>query len=121
MSTNEQLVAALEAARNGLEWWADMFPEHANGSDDEMRTQIDEALAAYRTSPPQVQRAGLTDELIDKAIRDQWATDYNQHLYPAARSFARTIEAELRKLWGISPAGVAALNAAARAALKETS
>ncbi len=50
--------------------------------------------AATRATPPAplaptVQP--LTEAQIDALIRDQWATDYNQPLYPAARSFAKAL------------------------------
>lgn len=35
--------------------------------------------------------ASLTDEQIDRLIQWQWATNYQQPLYPAARAFARAV------------------------------
>lgn len=38
---------ALEAARNGLQWYRDTYPEADSGADDEMMAQIDAALADH--------------------------------------------------------------------------
>ena len=40
-----ELFAALEMARNGLQWYQDEYPEAADGSDDEAMQQIDAAIA----------------------------------------------------------------------------
>lgn len=40
------LAEVLEAARNGLQWYRDTYPEADSGADDEMMAQIDAALAA---------------------------------------------------------------------------
>lgn len=45
-------VNALEAAKNGLEWYRDRCPEAVDGSDDEMDAQIDEAIAALSAPSP---------------------------------------------------------------------
>jgi hypothetical protein len=39
------LLAALEEARTGLQWYRDSFPEATDGSDDEAMTRIDAAIA----------------------------------------------------------------------------
>jgi hypothetical protein len=45
MTQLDNLRAALEAARNGLQWYRDKHPEDDSGADDEMMAQIDEALS----------------------------------------------------------------------------
>jgi len=88
MSTADQLASALEAARNGIEWWRDMYPADANGSDDEMLSQIDEALAAYRqsTTPAKAPGAALleaVDSMLDTApceCGDRRRFDKGEHL-----------------------------------------
>lgn len=40
----QKCVEALEAAKNGLQWYRDTFPEQTNGSDDEMDAAIETAL-----------------------------------------------------------------------------
>lgn len=47
-TTTDALVAALEAAQNGLRWYQDMYPLAGSGADDEMHEQIDAALALAR-------------------------------------------------------------------------
>jgi len=42
---NGALLAALETARNGLDWYQDAYPGAVNACDDEAMTQIDAALA----------------------------------------------------------------------------
>lgn len=69
---------ALEAARNGLQWYRDMYPEADSGADDEMMAQIDEALAAqpaapaiqWPTMPPS---RGQSSVLFDDGYAEGWA------------------------------------------------
>lgn len=37
---------ALEAAQNGLKWYRETYPDADSGADDEMDSQLSEALAA---------------------------------------------------------------------------
>ncbi len=46
--TIDSLVAALEAAQNGLRWYQDMYPLAGSGADDEMHEQIDAAIEQAR-------------------------------------------------------------------------
>lgn len=48
----QQAIEALEAAKNGLEWYRDARPMLTDGSDDEMDAQIDAAIAALAATPP---------------------------------------------------------------------
>lgn len=43
----EALAAALEQARNGLQWYQDTYPQATSGADDDAMATIDAALAAY--------------------------------------------------------------------------
>jgi hypothetical protein len=45
-----QVLAALECASNGLLWYADMAPEHVDGSDGEVAEQIDSAITALHAA-----------------------------------------------------------------------
>jgi hypothetical protein len=44
----ELAIEALEAAKNGLAWYADTFPSGADGSDAEAMQKIDAAIAALQ-------------------------------------------------------------------------
>ena len=56
-----ELVDALEAAKNGLEWYRDAMPEADSGADDEAMQQIDAALDRARAiTRQQKDAAGVT-------------------------------------------------------------
>jgi hypothetical protein len=73
----QQAINALEAAKNGLEWYRDARPMLTDGSDDEMDAQIDAAILAL-AAPAQaaaVPEAVATDEQIKQALmkHNDWA------------------------------------------------
>lgn len=51
VNAHDDLVAALETAKAGLEWYKDTHPESVDGSDDEAMAQIDAALAKAGVRP----------------------------------------------------------------------
>jgi len=58
---------------------------------DYLRGRVDAAAAGLEAALAAVPARTLTDEQIDHLIQRQWATDYQQPLYPAARAFARAV------------------------------
>ncbi len=61
-----ELRAALEAARNGLQWYRDMHPEDNSSADDEMMAQIDAALNAVQPVPASEPPEGEAERRMDK-------------------------------------------------------
>ncbi len=52
-----QAIEALEAAKNGLQWYRGLMPQCVDGSDDEADAQIDAAIASLRSADAGVQPA----------------------------------------------------------------
>jgi len=70
----EQALDALEAAKNGLLWYGDTYPDATNDSDDEAMGQIDSALEELRTelAKPPTHTWHDAPEVADlKAQRDE--------------------------------------------------
>lgn len=62
-------IDALEAAKNGLDWYRGVCPQHVAGDDDEMDQQIEAAIAAIQSAQAKPEQAAqpvpLTGAQID--------------------------------------------------------
>ena len=57
----QQVISALETAKNGLIWYQDRYPEAVDGSDDEARAEIDAALQEAACTPvPEQDMPGMS-------------------------------------------------------------
>lgn len=84
----EQMLDALEAAKNGLLWYQDTYPDATNDSDDEAMGKIDSALETLRAELAKPVEASYTaTQLAAMVLSDCGiSTDYAAlHMLVAAR------------------------------------
>ena len=79
--SNEKMREALVAARAGLVWYIESYPQAANGCDDEMLEQIDSALA-QQSEPVLVQGCNRSHphENMQDTCFDTWEKTMNDHI-----------------------------------------
>ena len=51
MADRKKMCAALETARNGLQWYQDTYPDAASGCNDEAMAEIEAAIAGRNHNP----------------------------------------------------------------------
>ncbi|CAN5649135.1 hypothetical protein BH10PSE18_BH10PSE18_14970 [soil metagenome] len=78
--TTDKYRAALEAARNGLQWYRDAYPEADSGADDEMMALIEEALASKAAPQEDQMLKDLKHALKDATELRQQITLMEEHM-----------------------------------------